>query len=667
MQEQPSNSRALLPLPRLISMWILLPLFVVSASASGASDDAAALLAFKARADRGNRLPFFTAANVSSSDNEHCRWHGVWCSADGRVIRLVLEAAGLAGVFAGGTLDRLDQLRILSLKANSLTGPLPDLSPLLNLKALFLSRNRFVGAFPASVLSLHRLRTLDLSYNNLSGPIPPSLAALDRLYALRLESNLFSGPIPPLNQSSLVNFNVSHNNFSGTIPATAALSSFAASAFAANPGLCGGVLRKECGGGNVSRTAPSPGNAVAGEHEGIRLPSSASPAQKMHKRAVVAVGFLASSFLVIGVLGFSLLMHKKRSRMKRGAILGPVKHQANGAAEAPESNLENLNAQIENGSNELMAAASLAMSEEKVKKLSKSGCLVFCAGEATVYNLQQLMKASAEMLGRGSAGSTYKAVLENRLMVSVKRLDAAKLVATGKEVFERHMEMVGRLRHPNLVPLRAYFKAKEERLLVYDYQPNGSLSSLVHGSRTTRPRPLHWTSCLKIAEDVAHGLAYIHQASRLVHGNIKSSNVLLGSDFEACLTDNCLAFLMKPSDNEDDIGYRAPETQNSNGGLTPRSDIYAFGVLLLELLTGKRPSQQPVLEETTLPVWVRSMREDVIEGADDERLMTIIDIAAACVHLSPDSRPTAWQILKMIQEVKEVDTGDHDGGSASPS
>ncbi|RRT40652.1 hypothetical protein B296_00053726 [Ensete ventricosum] len=473
--------RALLPLPRLISMWILLPLFVVSASASGASDDAVALLAFKARADRGNRLPFFTAANVSSSDNEHCRWHGVWCSADGRVIRLVLEAAGLAGVFAGGTLDRLDQLRILSLKANSLTGPLPDLSPLLNLKALFLSRNRFVGAFPASVLSLHRLRTLDLSYNNLSGPIPPSLAALDRLYALRLESNLFSGPIPPLNQSSLVNFNVSHNNFSGTIPATAALSSFAASAFAANPGLCGGVLRKECGGGNVSRTAPSPGNAVAGEHEGIRLPSSASPAQKMHKRAVVAVGFLASSFLVIGVLGFSLLMHKKRSRMKRGAILGPVKHQANGAAEAPESNLENLNAQIENGSNELMAAASLAMSEEKVKKLSKSGCLVFCAGEATVYNLQQLMKASAEMLGRGSAGSTYKAVLENRLMVSVKRLDAAKLVATGKEVFERHMEMVGRLRHPNLVPLRAYFKAKEERLLVYDYQPNGSLSSLVHG------------------------------------------------------------------------------------------------------------------------------------------------------------------------------------------
>lgn len=91
------------------------------------------------------------------------------------------------------------------------------------------------------------------------------------------------------------------------------------------------------------------------------------------------------------------------------------------------------------------------------------------------------MRASAELLGRGNIGTTYKAVLDNRLIVSVKRLDAAKLGMTGKESFERHMDVVGRLRHPNLVPLRAYFHAKQERLLVYDYQPNGSLFSLIHG------------------------------------------------------------------------------------------------------------------------------------------------------------------------------------------
>jgi Protein kinase domain len=119
--------------------------------------------------------------------------------------------------------------------------------------------------------------------------------------------------------------------------------------------------------------------------------------------------------------------------------------------------------------------------KEKARNLGKSGCLIFCAGEAPVYNLEQLMKASAEMLGRGSVGATYKAVLDNRLIVCVKRLDAGRIGLAGKEDFERHMEAVGRLRHPNLVPLRAYFHAKEERLLVYDYQPNGSLFSLLHG------------------------------------------------------------------------------------------------------------------------------------------------------------------------------------------
>lgn len=183
---------------------------------------------------------------------------------------------------------------------------------------------------------------------------------------------------------------------------------------------------------------------------------------------------------------------------------------------------------------------------------------------------------------------------------------------------------------------------------------------IITGSRSTRAKPLHWTSCLKIADDVVQGLAHIHQSSCLIHGNIKSSNILLGSDFEACLTDSCLSFLLEPSDNQNDSGYRAPEARNSLQELTPSSDIYAFGVLLLELLTGKPPLQHPVLIPPDLPVWVRSVRED---GACDERLMMIIDIAAACIHSSPECRPTTWQVLKMIQEVKETDTGDNDTDS----
>jgi hypothetical protein len=118
---------------------------------------------------------------------------------------------------------------------------------------------------------------------------------------------------------------------------------------------------------------------------------------------------------------------------------------------------------------------------QQVRKAEKSGSLVFCGGKTQVYTLEQLMRASAELLGRGTIGTTYKAVLDNQLIVTVKRLDASKTAITSSDVFERHMDVVGALRHPNLVPIAAYFQAKGERLVIFDYQPNGSLFNLIHG------------------------------------------------------------------------------------------------------------------------------------------------------------------------------------------
>lgn len=117
----------------------------------------------------------------------------------------------------------------------------------------------------------------------------------------------------------------------------------------------------------------------------------------------------------------------------------------------------------------------------EIQKLKKSGNLVFVGGEVEGYSLEQLMRASAELLGRGSMGITYKAVIDGQSILTVKRLDAGKTAVTSGEVFEQHMDVVGALRHPNLVPVRAYFQAKGERLVIYDYQPNGSVSNLVHG------------------------------------------------------------------------------------------------------------------------------------------------------------------------------------------
>ena len=172
------------------------------------------------------------------------------------------------------------------------------------------------------------------------------------------------------------------------------------------------------------------------------------------------------------------------------------------------------------------------------------------------------------------------------------------------------------------------------------------------GSKSTRAKPLHWTSCLKIAEDVAQGLSYIHQAWRLVHGNLKSCNVLLGPDFEACISDYCLAALITsgPEQDPDSIACKPPETCGSNHPATSKSDVYAFGVLLLELLTGKPPSQQNPLDE--MKHLVRSSQED--DGGDDERLGMLLEVAIACSLSSPEQRPTMWQVLKMLQEIKEA-------------
>ncbi|KAL9313034.1 hypothetical protein ACSQ67_018486 [Phaseolus vulgaris] len=575
--------------------------------------DASALLAFKLKADVNNHLDFSPSRAAFAS---------------------------ALGPASNAT------LRVLSLQNNSLTGTIPDLTSLFNLKSLFLDNNQFTGSLPPSLFSLHRLRNLDFSHNNLSGPISAAFTNLDRLHTLRLSFNDFSGSIPPFNQSSLRILEISGNNLSGAIPVTPTLFRFPPSSFAFNPNLCGEIIRVQCSPAKPFFGSTPPPTAAIGQSaqvHGVNGIIGQPYVKKRHDRRAVIIGFSAGVFVLVCSLAcFAAAVRKQRSRCNKDQRSGMMAGDVAATAEAAAVMRMEMEREL----------------EEKVKRaeVAKSGSLVFCAGEAHVYTLDQLMKGSAELLGRGCLGTTYKAALDNRLMVTVKRLDAGKMAAHAtKEVFERHMESVGALRHPNLVPLRAYFQAKQERLIIYDFQPNGSLFSLIHGSRSSRARPLHWTSCLKIAEDVAQGLAFIHQAWRLVHGNLKSSNVLLGPDFEACITDYCLSVLTNPStfdEDGDSAAYRAPETRNPNHQPTHKSDVYAYGILLLELLTGKFPSELPFMVPGEMSSWVRSIRDD--NGGEDSRMDMLLQVATTCSLTSPEQRPTMWQVLKMLQEIKEI-------------
>ncbi|KDP31980.1 hypothetical protein JCGZ_12441 [Jatropha curcas] len=620
--------------------------------------DAVSLLSFKSKADLDNKLLY-----TINERFDYCQWQGVKC-AQGRVVRFVLQGFALRGTFAPYTLSRLDQLRDLSLRNNSLSGPVPDLSSLFNLKSLFLSHNSFSGSFPPSVLLLHRLVVLDLSFNNLTGPIPVQLSSLDRLNSLQLEWNRFDGTLPPLNQTFLVFFNVSGNNLTGPIPVTPTLSKFDASSFSLNPDLCGEIINKACtrmrspffdspsSSNATSPTAPLTQSAQA-ENGGVVVLSPRSSQE--HKRTTAILGFTAGvSVLILSILCLFFVLIKKQSKQtKSERKQPPATASAVETAKSIHTNSTGEAQAIREYSEVVVHSMPKEIQIPQMRRAEKSGSLVFCGGETQLYTLEQLMRASAELLGRGTIGTTYKAVLDNQLIVTVKRLDASKTAISSSDAFETHMEAVGVLRHPNLVPIRAYFQAKGERLVIYDYQPNGSLFNLIHGSRSSQAKPLHWTSCLKIAEDLAQGLAYIHQPSKLVHGNLKSSNVLLGADFEACITDYCLASLADTSSTEDpdSIACKAPETRKSSHRATAKSDVYAFGVLLLELLTGKHPSHHPFLAPADMLDWVKAVREG--DGAEDNQLGMLTEVASVCSLTSPEQRPAMWQVLKMIHEIKE--------------
>ncbi|KAL5753020.1 hypothetical protein ACOSP7_023195 [Xanthoceras sorbifolium] len=617
--------------------------------------DAVSLLSFKSKADLNNKLLY-----ALNERFDYCQWQGVKC-AQGRVVRVVLQSFGLRGIFPPNTLTRLDQLRVLSLTNNSLAGPIPDLSPLFNLKSLFLNHNSFSGTFPLSILSLHRLTALDLSYNNLTGLIPVELTGLDRLYSLKLEWNRFNGTLPPLNQSLLLVFNVSGNNLTGAIPVTPTLSRFDTSAFGLNPNLCGEIINKACDSRSPffeSPNATSPPTTPVGlsaQSQGIVVLHPPSP-RNNHKKATLILGFSIGVAVLVSSLFciFLLVRRNGGERNSKETTTASSDTPSNITYPEPESSRNVI--RVEENKFQVETKANKIQVEETPPQtmIKKSGSLVFCAGESELYTLEQLMRASAELLGRGTVGTTYKAVLDNQLIVTVKRLDASKTAITSSEIFEQHLDAVGGLRHPNLVPIRAYFQAKGERLVIYDYQPNGSLFNLIHGSRSTRAKPLHWTSCLKIAEDVAQGLTYIHQASRLIHGNLKSSNVLLGAEFEACITDYCLSILADSSSSTEDpdsAACKAPETRKSRRRGTSKSDVYAFGVLLLELLTGKHPSQHPFLAPHDMLEWVRAARDD--NGREEIRLGMLTEVASVCSLTSPEQRPAMWQVLKMIREIKE--------------
>jgi hypothetical protein len=602
-------------------------------------------LNFKLTADSTGKL------NSWNTTTNPCQWTGVSCNRN-RVTRLVLEDINLTGSIS--SLTSLTSLRVLSLKHNNLSGPIPNLSNLTALKLLFLSNNQFSGNFPTSITSLTRLYRLDLSFNNFSGQIPPDLTDLTHLLTLRLESNRFSGQIPNINLSDLQDFNVSGNNFNGQIPNS--LSQFPESVFTQNPSLCGAPLLK-CTKLSSDPTKPGrPDEAKASPlNKPETVPSSPTSIHGGDKSnntsrisTISLIAIILGDFIILSFV--SLLLYycfwrqyavnkKKHSKILEGE---KIVYSSNPYPTSTQNN-NNQNQQV-----------------------GDKGKMVFFEGTRR-FELEDLLRASAEMLGKGGFGTAYKAVLEDGNEVAVKRLKDAVTVA-GKKEFEQQMEVLGRLRHTNLVSLKAYYFAREEKLLVYDYMPNGSLFWLLHGNRGPGRTPLDWTTRLKIAAGAARGLAFIHgscKTLKLTHGDIKSTNVLLDRSGNARVSDFGLSIFAPSQTVAKSNGYRAPELIDGRKH-TQKSDVYSFGVLLLEILTGKCPNMVETGHSggaVDLPRWVQSVvREEWTAEVFDlelmrykdieEEMVGLLQIAMACTAVAADHRPKMGHVVKLIEDIR---------------
>ncbi|RDY00522.1 Leucine-rich repeat receptor-like protein kinase PXC1, partial [Mucuna pruriens] len=621
-------------------------------------NDTRALTLFRRQSDlHGYLLQNWTGGDACSG-----AWRGVLCSPNGRVTALSLPALNLRGPV--DALAPLTHLRLLDLHENRLNGTVsPLLANCTNLRLLYLAGNDFSGEIPAEISSLKFLLRLDLSDNNIRGKVD-SISNLTQLITLRLQNNLFSGQIPDLSSSmkSLRELNMTNNEFYGHLP-NPMLKKFGVGSFSGNEGLCGATPLPVCSfttappndNNEPAETVPSNPSSFP-ETSVIARPNE--PRKGLSPGAIVAI-VVANCVALLVVTSFVVAHCCARGRGSR--LVGSGESYGKRKSGSSYGGSEK---KVYGGGGESDGTTGTDRSR-----------LVFF-DRRSEFELEDLLRASAEMLGKGSLGTVYRAVLDDGSTVAVKRLKDANPCA--RHEFEQYMDVIGKLKHPNVVRLKAYYYAKKEKLLVYDYLSNGTLHALLHGNRGPGRIPLDWTTRISLVLGAARGVAKIHaeySAAKVPHGNVKSSNVLLDKNGVACISDFGLSLLLNPVHAIARLGgYRAPE-QEQQKRLSQQADVYSFGVLLLEVLTGRAPSSQypsPArarMEEeeeavaVDLPKWVRSVvkEEWTAEVFDqellrykniEEELVSMLHVGLACVVPQPEKRPTMVEVVKMIEDIR---------------
>lgn len=416
----------------LISLFVFL-LFLSHPIPCVSIEDDEVLLEFKELLLNTSSLDSSWKKGTNPCDNK--KWFGVQCDNKNVIQGLLLGGIGLSGNLDVDVLVSLQGLRVINLANNSFSGSIPEFFRLGALKSLFIDGNQFTGEIPGDFFSkMGSLRKIWFSRNKFSGKIPDSLVSLKYLLELHLENNEFTGPIPSLSQGNLASISFSNNKLQGLIPES--LSKFGSEPFQGNPDLCGNQIGREC--------------------------KAAASGEKSE-------GSGSTKWIIIGLVVVLLLV----------AILFKAKRRDDQFEKLEKEHLDEA-LKVHLNKRSLSTRTSMRSSRKgRARSGSDMGDLVVVNDEKGIFGMPDLMKAAAEVLGNGGLGSAYKAVLRNGVSVVVKRLRETNKF--NKESFDAEIRRLARLRHRNILQPLAYHYRKEEKLVVSEYIPKGSLLYLLHG------------------------------------------------------------------------------------------------------------------------------------------------------------------------------------------
>ncbi|XP_057503635.1 LRR receptor-like serine/threonine-protein kinase RGI2 isoform X1 [Actinidia eriantha] len=523
------------------------------------------------------------------------------------------------------TFQSLVELNVLDLSRNRISGTIPqDFRKLKSLNKLVLSGNNITGSIPESLGLCKDLQLLDMSSNRISSSIPDDIGELQGLDILmNLSWNFLRGPIPESfsSLSNLANLDLSHNMLTGSLSVLGNLDNLASLNVSYN-GFSGFLP-------DTKFFHDLPDTVFVGNPDLCINKSECKLSTSLHNRRssrnlVIRVVLGITATMIIVTIGVISLIKAQGSNFRR---------------DDEEQCLEW----------EITPFQKISFSvNDIVTKLLDSN-----------------------IVGKGASGVVYRVETPLRQVIAVKKLWPKKTdEVPERDWFSAEVTTLGSIRHKNIVRLLGCCTNGKTRLLLFDYISNGSLSGLLH-ERTVF---LDWDARYKIILGVAHGLAYLHHdcIPPIVHRDVKANNILVGPQFEAFLADFGLAKLINSSNYSrvsnsvaGSYGYIAPEYGYSLK-ITEKSDVYSYGIVLLEVLTGMEPADCRIPDGVHIVSWVnQELREKRREftsildqqllqrsGTQIQEMLQVLGVALLCVNPCPEERPTMKDVTAMLKEIK---------------